>query len=151
MVQINATGTKSLDTDRRFTCRYLLLQPSFLEFLPLSFLVVSNSLSIFFVSLHLQALLDHFGYDVAYSKDWHLPTWYDARKFDEWFGTMRSNRRARDVMPLLHVVSSDDEDSHDNGPGSSGVQGSVNQGSAVQEGGDANGSGDPGPSQDGDE
>ena len=95
---------KSLDTVKRFTCKCFLLVDRFLILL-----VVSSFYSFYLklyllslISLHLQALVDHFGYDVAYSKDWHSPTWYDARRFDKWFSTLRSNRRAKEIMPLLH-------------------------------------------------
>ena len=93
--------------------------------------------SFFLISLHLQALLDHFGYDVAYSKDWDSPTWYDAKKFDEWFGNLRSNRRAKKIMPLLQVVSSDDEDRTDRDPNGDGQGGGSQSGPSGQEGGDA--------------
>ena len=60
-------------------CSHLLVLSLLLSYL--------KSFLLSLISLHLQGLLDHFGYDVAYSQDWHSPTWYDARKFDEWFGT----------------------------------------------------------------
>ena len=107
-------------------------------------------LSLFFlslISLHLQALLDHFGYDVAYSQDWHSPTWYDARKFDKWFGTLRSNRRAKEIMPLLHVVSSDDEDRTDRDPNGAGQGGGSQSSPSGQEGRNVDQADNPGPSQ----
>ena len=91
--------------------------------------------------------MDHFSYEVAYSKDWHLSTWYDARKFDKWFGTL-SNRRAREIMPLLHIVSSDDEDRTDGGPSSDGQESSGQSGPTTQEGGNTDQPDNPGPSQD---
>ena len=92
--------------------------------------------------------MDHFGYEVAYSKDWHSPTWYDARKFDKWFGTLRSNRRAKEIMPLLYVVSSDEEDRRDRDPNGDGQGGGSQSGPSGQEGKDAGQSGNLGPSQD---
>ena len=92
--------------------------------------------------------MDHFGYDVAHSQDWHSPTWYDARKFDEWFGTLRGNRRAKEIMPLLHVVSSDDKDRTDRDPHGDGQGGGSQSSPSGQEGRDAGQSDNPGPSQD---
>ena len=92
--------------------------------------------------------MDHFGYEVAYSKDWHSPTWYDARKFDECFGTLRGNRRAKEIMLLLHVVSSDDEDRTDRDPNGDGQGGGSQSGLSGQEGEDAGQSDNPGLSQD---
>ena len=99
------------------------------------------------ISLCLQVLLDHFGYDVAFSHDWHSPTWYDARKFDERFGTLRSNRRAKEIMPLLHVVSSDDEDRTDRDPNGDGQGGGRQSSPSGQEGGNVNQADNSGPSQ----
>ena len=47
---------------------------------------------------------------MPFLKDWTLSTWYHQTEFDEWFATLRSNRRAKEIMPLLHEISSDDED-----------------------------------------
>ena len=126
-------------------CFYFACSFFFFFFLLLSYLKL---FLLSLISLCLQALLDHFGYDVAYSKDWHSPTWYDARKFDEWFGTLRSNRRAKEIMPLLHVVSSDDEDRTDRDPNGDGQGGGSQSGPSGQEGEDAGQSDNPGPSQD---
>ena len=113
-----------------------------------SFFLILSLFLFSLISLHLQALLDHFGYDVALSQDWHSPMWYDARKFHEWFGTFRSNRRAKEIMPLLHVVSSDDEDRTDRDPNGDGQGGGSQSSPSGQEGRDAGQSDNPGPSQD---
>ena len=108
----------------------------------LSFL--SSFLSL--ISMRLQALLDHFGYEVAFLKDWHMETWFNQRKFDSWFATLRNNRRLKAIMPLLHEISSDDSDDDGGDPGnlppptSSGGNGNAPE--AFQEG-----SGDPSPSE----
>ena len=39
-----------------------------------------------------------------------MSTWYHQSQFNDWFATLRSNRRAKEIMPLLHEISSDDED-----------------------------------------
>ena len=91
--------------------------------------------------------MDHFGYDVAFSQDWHSPTWYDARKFDEWFSTLRSNRRAKEIMPLLHVVSSDDEDRTDRDPNGGGQGGDSQSSPSGQEGENVDQADNPGSSQ----
>ena len=61
--------------------------------------------------------MDHFGYEAPYLKDWALSTWYDQSKFNEWFATLRSNRRSKEIMPLLHEISSDEEDDGGQGRG----------------------------------
>ena len=70
----------------------------------------SLSSFLFLISMRLQALLDHFGYEVAFLKDWHMETWFNQKKFDSWFATLRNNRRLKAIMPLLHEISSDDSD-----------------------------------------
>ena len=80
-----------------------------LHFLLIILFLLCFSLS----SIRLQSLLDHFGYDVAYLKDWYMDVWYNQNRFNTWFATLRNNRRSRAIMPLLHEISSDDSD--DNG------------------------------------
>ena len=110
-------------------------------------LLYLKSFLLFLISPCLQALLDHFGYDVAFSQDWHSPTWYDARKFEEWFGTLSSNRRAKEIMPLLHVVSSDDEDRDDRDPNGDGQEGGHQNSPSGQKGENVDQADNPGSSQ----
>ena len=106
----------------------------------------SFSSFLFLISMRLQALLDHFGYEVAFLKDWHMETWFNQKKFDSWFATLRNNRRLKAIMPLLHEISSDDSD--DDGGDSSNLP------PPTSSGGDGNvpgapeeDSGDPSPSE----
>ena len=106
----------------------------------------SLSSFLFLISMRLQALLDHFGYEVAFLKDWYMETWFNQKKFESWFATLRNNRRLKAIMPLLHEISSDDSD--DDGGDSNNLP------PPTSSGGDGNApgapeedSGDPSPSE----
>ena len=67
---------KSLDIIARFICKFFFLT-YVCPLIHLAFFLLLSYLKSFLlslISLCLQALLDHFGYDVAYSHDWHSPT-----------------------------------------------------------------------------
>ena len=70
-----------------------------------------------------------------------MSTWYHQSQFNDWFATLRSNRRAREIMPLLHEISSDEEDDE----GGDGRGGSARTGGTIQDP-PANADSGPGPS-----
>ena len=140
--RINANGMKSFATGEKFICKYCsntyslffsLLECLLFCILPFS---IFNS-----CSLRLISTLDHFGYEAPYLKDWTLSTWYDQTRFNDWFATLRSNRRAKDIMPLLHEISSDDDDEEGQDRGGP----STGQPPAIQES-PSNADSAPGPS-----
>ena len=73
-----------------------------------------------YCSLRLQAVLDHFGYEVPLYKDWFQDTWYNQDKFNAWFATLRSSRRMKEIMPLMSSTESENEEDDEGtgGPGS---------------------------------
>ena len=50
-----------------------------------------------------------------------MEVWYDQKEFDSWFATLRSNRRMKSIMPLLHEISSDEDEPGEDGEGSKKV------------------------------
>ena len=106
----------------------------------------SLSSFLFLISMRLQALLDHFGYKMAFLKDCHMDTWFNQKKFDSWFATFRNNRRLGAIMPLLHEISSDDSD-NDEGNSGNLPPSTPSGGNGDAPGAPPEGSGDPSPSE----
>ena len=79
----------------------------------LALFLLSNPLFSLLLSLSLQAVLDHFGYEVGEFSSWEEDIWYDQRRFDLWFGVLRKARRSKDIMPFVSSDEDEDDDHND--------------------------------------